>query len=172
MVMSEQLIVPFDKPRLKSGIIVCLVMLCVYLGFYILVENLKPTLGYLLVGVIQAIIALVSLFFLLITCYSLHLLIVGRKVAELNEKGIWVNGYGFIPWNEIDEFYTYYPKGPVEIIGICVKDLSKLSNQVSFFVRVGIPVAKFFKRRPHITISSIAIDNQVVVDFAKRHMKR
>ena len=129
-----------------------------YVSIYILLP-LQIILGFFLVLFIFALI------------FYFYLQRKNEPVAILNEEGIWVQHFGFIPWNEVEEVAPYInPGAPLISVGIRVKDPAKLSAQAHFFGKCGVFWSKRFGYPP-IILAALDVDNDQVISFAHRFIR-
>lgn len=166
-----ELIVPFNESNIKD-ILPALPFIAVGWGIWFGASLLlKPIIGFYLSFLLQSILIIFAALILFGFIYT-FLIDPNIPAAILNEDGIWVKNYCFIPWQDIDEIAPYtFGNVPIESIGIRVKDRSKLSKKSAFAGKCGVFWSRIFGY-PHIIISNITVDNDQVISFAQQFISK
>ena len=174
---NKKLVVYFNKKSSFVALIMMLAMtsLMLFLLFSFSQANIiffpsLPFLDFLVFSAIRVVIsALIALFTLGIIYYFVGILYKGPAVI-LDEKGIWVKHYNFIPKESIEEFYPYQISGTLGCIGIKVKDTEFLSKQSDLNGKIGIFWAKLFNSY-HINLANLDTSSEDIMIFYQRYIK-
>jgi hypothetical protein len=168
---DKRLVVPNDKKSTYYFLAIgsLLILSCAVLfNFVSLYENL---IGHYLTNVFKGAILLLIAIFLIGIIYAIYLILSKQHTtAMLDQNGIWVRFFGFIPWDDVIYFNTWIVPGtPLETIAIQVKDPNSLFKQASFNGKVSLFWSKIFNN-PHITIANITVPNEVIISFARNYI--
>jgi len=167
---SIELIIPCDK---KSNIIAFIIspfIAAVSLFLLVSVSTNYYDSGYssvvlFLMKILLSITFVISI--LIFICIPFQKINVPNAI--LNQDGIWIKHYGFIPWKDIKEIAKYTYGTPIEIVGIQVKYPDLLSKQASFGGKCGIFWSKIFGYY-HISIGSPEITSDEILYFANKYI--
>lgn len=191
MNQENKIIIPFSQESTVMAMII-VPIIAIFLFFYIFpyfnkIELLLndtfaySTLSHIIAISFFTVLVLLSLKFFLYKIMDLFIVSVVYTpftifskgvLAMLDEKGIWVKNFGFIPWDNIVVFKAYRPtKRSLTGIGIMVKNTLLLSKQSNIRGKFGIFWAKFFGLY-HITILVPLILNESIIVFAQHHMDK
>lgn len=175
---TEKLVVHFDKVAAWTALkTIPIIIILLAIGLFIflqtdfasspdrsfiifLIEGGIKLFFYLAIGVLS--------FSVLYYCFFLSFKV---PAAILDQNGIWVKNYNFIPWSNVEVFAPYIMFGDSEVVGIRVKDVQDLSKKASFNGKLSILWSKI-SGYPHIMLSNLAVENKDVITFAHRYLKQ
>ena len=166
-----ELIVPFNRSDMQNILPALPFFVVGWMIWFGASFLLKPVIGFYLSFLIQSILIIFAALLLFVFIYASRL-DYNIPAAILNEEGIWVKNYCFVPWQDIDEIAPYsLGSMPIESIGIRVKDRAKLSKKSGFGGKSAVFWSRIFGY-PQIIISNIAVDNDQVISFAKQFINK
>ena len=129
-------------------------------------------LGFVLFLVKIGLGLLISLFLIMIVVFIFQIKN-NKPLAILNEKGIWLRSYKFIPWEYIDRISEFQPKyAPLApmTIAIWIKKNPSVVKKLSWQVKAGIFFSKFTGYQ-HITFGTMRVDeNLKIIKFAQKQL--
>lgn len=185
MQTQQKLTLWLNKKNLMNGMIAIffMIILIVYMLYVLSEENPQSPLlsaEYIKIIVLTGIKWFLYFglsFFVIGLVLSLFSIDTRTPVAVLDQKGIWVNHYGFVPWENIDVIMPY-PIGGTNMLGglgIMVKDPNIFLGQADRQGKVGLFWAKFFGyfhiTYYHINISNVDVPIGEIISFAQEQMK-
>jgi hypothetical protein len=169
---NQELIIPFDKASIKMGFKICPILIGILGVLLYLSAGLRTILGHYITFFIESILVLLIIIMIMTLIHTFILSKSNEPQARLNEKGIWIKYFGFVPWHEIDELSEYrVPGTPLATIAIYVHNLKKISKQASFNGKLKVFWSKIFGY-PAIIIADMTMDNDQVISFAHRFMTK
>lgn len=164
---NQELIVPFNKEQMEAGLKIVPYMIGGICCLFYLSFGVRRFLGHYITFFIQSVIILLLIMFVIGYICGLFMN-KDEPAARLDQNGIWVKYFGFIPWSEIDIFdYYKFPGAPLIGIGIRVKSTKRLAKQASFSGLMGIFWSKIFGYPP-IIIFNTSIDSEQIMAFGRR----
>jgi len=174
---TAQLIVNFDKKntslvlKLMPAMVVAMAVGLFYFSNANIFFPGAPFLNFLVSAVIKTFLCFGIGLFLIGTIVAFFVARYKGAAAILDQNGIWIRHYNFIPWKNIEEFAPYMVGGKLEAIGIQVKDPKILFKQSNLGGKIGIFWTKLFGT-PHITLSNLDTENETIIVFAHRYLKQ
>jgi len=172
---KNRLVVYFDKKNTRLAqftMLAIIVALFIVLSFFskanIVFFPGFPFLNLLTSTAIKVFIYGVIAFFAFGAIYSYFVMIEKRPVVILNQMGIWIKHYNFIPWKDIEILTSYPIAGTLEGLGIVVKNPKKLSKQSNIHGKLSMFWAKLFNSY-HATLSNIDTPNEEIISFYQQH---
>lgn len=172
--MPDQLKVYYRKEEINKGFVGCVLagllslpQLAIFFPSGNILENSLPPLiqnlifcGLLLFFVVLSLSILYAIFFLNFE----------DPILILEEDGMWVKHFGFVPWWNIDVIINYTYGTPIEILGISFKETSTIYKQASLTGKVYILFAKIFGSY-HINFANLTIAHEEIISIASEYMK-
>lgn len=169
---DKELVIPYNVQASKAGIGM--------ITFFIILLSLitwASTSLHILIGayftrVIMLALGVLIALFMYGFLYMVWIIYFNKKpMAVLSSDGIWVNHFGLIAWNDVQNCQIYnYPGTPIEAVSIIVKDIKKLSGQANITGKITIFWAKIFQYPP-ILLANATVDNETIIAYAQSHIK-
>lgn len=169
---DKELVVRYNLQASKMGI----GMMAFFIIFLLLIiwasSSLQILIGAYLTRVIMIVLVMLNTLFVYGLLYMIWLINFNKKpLAILNAQGIWVNHFGLIAWNDVQSCQIYnYPRTPLEVVSVAVKDIKKLSKQASISGKITIFWAKMFQYPP-ILLANATVDNETITAYAQAYIK-
>lgn len=167
----QKITIRFNKKTISKGlpglffILLPSVIFLFYMSF-----GWEKFIGYYARIGVQGFLIFVTVSTLGAILYSMWLMKDNLPMAILDQEGIWVMRYGFIPWQEVKEVSLYYvPSTPLESVGIRVHDPVKIARQSTLSGKATFWYSKIFQYPP-IILANSDIDNEIVVQTANHFM--
>jgi hypothetical protein len=169
--MKNILIVHYDSNKINLALLIMPIVIAGLIFLLVSSFNLKTKINYYLLILMQTTLVIAILFFLIGLIYS-YFFKHNEPAAILSSDGIWIKRHGLISWDAISDFDTcMIPTVPLEILGISLKNPDIIATQSSFEGKCGLFWAKLFGYQYHITLSSLAIENDEVLVFARQFLQ-
>ncbi|MCL4229909.1 hypothetical protein KJZ61_04470 [Candidatus Dependentiae bacterium] len=169
--MNNMLIVPYKKfftSTSANGLIIIIAASLFLLGLSILYAR---HMGRYLAWTIQALLVLWNIVLIGAFVNAYYIDKSDEPALILNQEGIRIKFHGIIPWDNIQEINTYcIPTTPMPAIGIKIKNPSLVSANAPWSGKVSLFWATLFGYYYHITITNIALDYDVVVNFSRQFL--
>jgi hypothetical protein len=174
---NKQLIIPFDKKTFMQGMVIMPVMVIAIQFLLYMIPSInvrafswESFIELFILLLIKSFLYFFTGVFTLTAVYAIFCIYRNKPTAILDENGIWINHFGFIPWNDIDKI-TLYPLdyGNINLIGIMVKDPKMISKQSDWEGKLNLFWAKIFGYY-HIRISHTSA-NESILSFASQYVK-
>jgi len=166
---SELIIYP-DMPLMWRALAITLAMSLVAGALFATTFWFPYFLPSFMVLLIQILLGLFTLVLFGSGIAGVFVLMDKRPLAILNQEGIWVKYYGFIPWDQVLEMAPYtIATTPILALGIRIRDVSLLSKQAMITAKWGLLSAQFFGY-PHITLANMTHGYEEIMLFARKYM--
>lgn len=169
---NKELIVPYNVQASKMGI----GMIAFFIIFLLLITwaslSLQILIGAYFTRVIMIALGMLIALFVYTLLYMIWLINCNKKpLAILSAEGIWVNHFGLIAWDDVLSCQIYnYPRTPLEVVSVVVKDVKKLSRQASISGKITIFWAKMFQYPP-VLLANATVDNETIIAYAQAYIK-
>ncbi len=170
--MENTLIVHYDPIKVYSGLFITLIVTIAFIFLFFFISNLESHIGFYLVILLQIILLffVATFSFGLICGYFWNL---KKPAAILSPKGIWINRFSFIPWDNITGINTYmFGDKPANALGIRLKNPEIVFKQAKFEGKSVLFWAKLFGYQYHIHLSCLALKNEEILNYARQFIPR
>ncbi|MCK5633217.1 hypothetical protein KAH94_05675 [bacterium] len=184
MNQKNKLTVYFEKKNYSRGLIVASVMilLCTVLVISYSKVNITFPSWPVLNNFTSYILFLIKAFFYFGAAFFSFALLIGLlnlpfmmrykgPASILDENGIWVKNYNFVPWEDIEKVDLFSFGNAPKCLGIWVKDRETLSDQSNVTGKIAIFFTKIFKT-PHISLGNLDKEYDELIVFAHRYWKK
>lgn len=169
--MNNMLIVPYKKiltSTSSNSLIIIIAVSLFLLGLSILYAR---HMGQYLAWTIQALLILWNIVLIGVFVNACYIDKSDEPALILNQEGVRIKSCGIIPWDNIQEINTYcIPTTPILALGIKIKNSSLVSANAPWGGKVSLFWATLFGYYYHITITNIALDYDVVVNFSRQFL--
>lgn len=183
--MVTEIRVNYDTKTLQNGILylpIIIALTSIWLYFFNYMQNIlsdslltHTNIFYyiaqmIIIYIIKPVLILFIFMLLLALIYGIYFISKPSKLAAiLNKDGIWLDRYGFIAWDNINDIFIYrIPTTPMENIGIRFHDAYSVFKQATLSGKLTIIYSKIF--RYPVTLAKLEMDNEIFVAHAKRFM--
>ncbi|MFA5074701.1 MAG: hypothetical protein WC436_01205 [Candidatus Babeliales bacterium] len=173
MYKKTQYIINYNK---KSTLQVLIIMPAMILGMLFLFSKIYKSTSsfngsnfflFLVILFLKIILCFGIAIFIIGTIYSIFLLLSKIPATIIDQNGIWIKYYNFIPWENIDQVSCCPIAGNIESICIKVKNPNLAVKNSDWQGKMNFFWAKLFKREYHIFISNVDINNNDILLFIK-----
>ncbi len=177
---ATQLVVYLDKEKAAQVLETIPTLTVPPVGLLVIVQLISCSflgsswLGFVIFLLTKIVLGLFIMILVVIVAWLKYLVKRDSPLAILNQEGLWLYQFGFIPWEDITEFSAYQALGNTkagEIIGIRYKNSLKIFRQADWGGKMGIFWAWVF-RYHHARLAGIDIPNEEVVSFAQKYLKK
>ncbi len=169
--MNTELVVPYNKNNQQLVLETMPRAIAFWSCIFGLSLLLRFILNYYVAIVIQGILLSFMVPLVLTYIYTRLQSKNDTPAAILNQKGIWINNWGFVSWGNVEEISIYSVQlsesAHVEALGIRLKSLAPFFKQASFSGRFGIFWPWLFGYHYHISLES----NSQIIAFSKQFIK-
>ena len=183
---QNELIVGYNRKNFRNGFFLLLLFTIFIMFFSLFLTSIVKTifnnnfLGFLITILIKFIFGFLTATFIFALIHLILLIKSETPLAILNNKGIWINHYGFINWNTIliMEFSAMPGGNNSSTISLKINDISQLSKQTDWYGWVELSWARFFGQwfsiyRYHLSIFDAGtVSTQEIMLFAKPYLKQ
>ncbi len=162
--MTPKLIVAFNKKFFKRTVRILFIQFLIQLALLFFLKSFGWQLIFKYLIGIHTVLMIPSLF------YMYKVLHTSEPAAILSEEGLWIRGYGSVPWNNISEFdMPYIMNFPTETIIVGLKTTKSVFAQAGFYEKINFVWAKIFGYTP-VRLSNLDLPCQTVIDFAQQFL--